>query len=85
LPVRMRLTRLGAKKRPFYRIIVVKSEGKRDGKYIEQIGYYDPMKDPADIKVDLDKARSWIEKGVIPSVTVKNLLRKAGLAVSSSL
>jgi small subunit ribosomal protein S16 len=84
LPVRMRLTRLGTNKRPFYRIIVVKSEGKRDGKYIEQVGYYDPLKDPAEIKVDLEKAKSWLDKGVIPSETVRNLLQKAGLAVSAS-
>jgi len=84
LPVRMRLTRLGTNKRPFYRIIVVKSEGKRDGKYIEQVGYYDPLKDPVEIKVDLEKAKSWLDKGVIPSVTVRNLLQKAGLAVSAS-
>jgi small subunit ribosomal protein S16 len=80
----MRLTRLGAKKRPFYRIIVVKSEGKRDGKFIEQLGYYDPLKDPADIKIDLEKAKSWMNKGVIPSETVKALLRKAGLTVSAT-
>ncbi|MGA1845158.1 MAG: 30S ribosomal protein S16 [bacterium] len=84
MPVRMRLTRLGTNKRPFYRIIVVKSEGKRDGKYIEQVGYYDPLKDPAEIKVDLEKAKSWLDKGVIPSETVRNLLQKAGLAVSAS-
>ena len=85
MPVRMRLTRLGAKKRPFYRIVVVKSDSKRDGKYIDQVGYYDPIRNPADIHLDLDKAKSWIEKGVIPSETVKNLLRRAGLSASASL
>jgi len=80
----MRLTRLGTNKRPFYRIVVVKSEGKRDGKYIEQVGYYDPLKDPVEIKVDLEKAKSWLDKGVSPSETVRNLLQKAGLAVSAS-
>ncbi|MBN2372268.1 30S ribosomal protein S16 [bacterium] len=84
MPVRMRLTRLGAKKSPFYRIIVVDSKCKRDGKFIEQLGYYDPTRDPADIKIDVEKAKSWIEKGVIPSDTVKNILQKAGLAVSAS-
>ena len=84
MSVKMRLTRLGAKKRPFYRIIVVKSEGKRDGKFIEQIGYYDPLKDPADIKIDMEKAKSWVNKGVIPSETVKALLQQAGLTVSAS-
>lgn len=84
MPVRMRLTRSGAKKRPFYRIVVVKSEGKRDGKYIEQIGYYDPIREPAEIKIDIEKARSWIDEGVIPSDTVHNLLEKVGLKVSVS-
>ena len=55
-----------------------------DGKYIEQVGYYDPIKNPADINIDLEKANSWINKGAIPSETVKALLRKAELAVSSS-
>ena len=84
MPVRMRLTRLGAKKRPFYRIVVVDSEDKRDGKFIEQVGYYDPLKEPAYIKVDMEKAESWIKKGVIPSDTVKSLLKKAGSMVSTS-
>ena len=84
MPVRMRLTRLGTKKRPFYRIIVVDSEKKRDGKYLEQVGYYDPLVDPALIKVDVEKAQSWINKGVIPSNTVKTLLEKAGMTVSMS-
>jgi small subunit ribosomal protein S16 len=80
----MRLTRLGTKKRPFYRIVIVKSSEKRDGKCIEQVGYYDPIKDPADFKIDLEKANSWINKGVIPSETVKALLKKASLAVSKA-
>jgi small subunit ribosomal protein S16 len=84
LSLKMRLTRLGAKKRPFYRIIVVESEAKRDGKFIEQIGYYDPLRDPVDIKVDMEKAKSWIDRGVIPSDTVKNLLKKVGMTVSVS-
>ena len=84
MPVKMRLTRLGTKKRPFYRIVVVESSSKRDGKNIEQVGYYDPIKDPADIKIDLEKANYWINKGVIPSETVKAFLRKASLAVSKT-
>ena len=74
MPVRMRLTRLGAKKRPFYRIIVVDSEKKRDGAFIDQIGYYDPIKEPADINLDVEKAKAWIDKGVIPSQTVTRLI-----------
>lgn len=84
MSVKIRLTRLGSKKRPFYRIVVVESSGKRDGKYIEQVGYYDPIKDPADLKIDLEKANSWVNKGAIPSETVKALLQKAGSAVSNS-
>ena len=84
MSVKMRLTRLGAKKRPFYRIIVVESEGRRDGKFIDQIGYYDPIREPADVKLDMEKAQSWINKGVIPSDTVKSLLKKAGMTVSVS-
>ena len=84
LPVKMRLTRLGSKKRPFYRIVVVDSSWKRDGKNIEQVGYYDPIKNPAEIKIDLEKANSWINKGVIPSETVKTLLKKASLAASKN-
>lgn len=79
MPVRMRLTRLGAKKRPFYRIVVVDSREKRDGKYIDKIGYYDPMKEPAVIEVDAEKAKAWIDKGVVPSVTVKKLLESVNL------
>ncbi len=84
MSVKIRLTRLGSKKRPFYRIVVIESSGKRDGKYIEQVGYYDPIKDPADLKIDLEKANSWINKGAIPSETIKALLRKADSAVSNS-
>lgn len=78
----MRLTRFGAKKRPFYRIVVVDSRGKRDGKYIDQIGYYDPMKNPAEVKIDEEKAKAWLDKGGIPSTTVRNLFNKANIPVT---
>ncbi len=82
MSIKMRLTRLGAKKKPFYRVIVCDSKSKRDGKYIEQIGYYNPMKEPPDINIDAEKAKTWIDRGVIPSDTVKNLLKKANISVT---
>ncbi|AEH50874.1 30S ribosomal protein S16 [Pseudothermotoga thermarum] len=77
--VRIRLTRMGKKHMPFYRIVVVDSRKKRDGAYIESLGYYNPMKEVDQIKVDVDKAVEWILKGAQPSETVENILRKAGV------
>lgn len=77
--VRIRLTRMGKKKQPFYRIVVVDQRKRRDGAYIESLGYYDPIKDPYILNVDVDKAVEWIMKGAQPSDTVRNLLRKAGV------
>ncbi len=77
--VKIRLARMGAKKKPYYRIIVVDGRVRRDGTFIEILGSYDPMKEPAEIKVDLDKAKSWIEKGAQPTDTVRRLLKQAGL------
>ena len=76
--VRIRLTRLGKKKQPFYRIVVVDSRKKRDGAYIESIGYYNPLKEPPEIKVDVEKAVGWMMKGAQPSETVRELLSKVG-------
>ena len=76
--VKIRLRRVGAKKAPYYRIVVADSHFPRDGRFIEEIGYYDPMKQPADIKVDNEKAQQWIKNGAQPTDTVKNLLKKAG-------
>ena len=76
--VKIRLTRLGAKKKPFYRVIVADSRNRRDGRFIEEIGYYDPTKDPVVLKVDDEKAKSWIAKGAQPTETVKALLKKNG-------
>ena len=77
--VKIRLARMGAKKSPFYRVVVADSRSRRDGPFIEILGTYDPMKEPADFKVDTDKARTWIDKGAQPTDTVKRLLKNAGL------
>ncbi len=77
--VKIRLKRLGAKKAPFYRVVVSESRNARNGKSIANIGYYNPMTDPAEIKIDVDAAKDWIAKGAQPSETVKRLLKIAGL------
>ena len=79
MATRIRLKRLGAKKRPFYRIVVADSRSPRDGRFIEEIGYYDPCKEPAEIKIDDEKAVQWLKNGAQPSETVRALLNKAGL------
>lgn len=79
MAVRIRLRRMGAKKAPFYRIVVADSRYPRDGRFIEELGYYDPTKNPSVIKVDLDKAKQWIANGAQPTDTVKGLLKKSGL------
>ncbi|MBR6044320.1 MAG: 30S ribosomal protein S16 [Ruminococcus sp.] len=78
MAVKIRLRRMGAKKAPFYRVIVADSRYPRDGRFIEEIGYYDPTKDPVVLKVDDEKAKSWIAKGAQPTDTVKALLKKNG-------
>ena len=77
--VKIRLKRLGAKKAPFYRVVVSESRNARDGKAIANIGYYNPMTDPAEIKIDVEQAQEWIKKGAQPTETVKKLLKIAGL------
>ena len=77
--VKIRLTRTGAKKAPTYRIVVADSRYPRDGRFIDQIGYYNPMTNPADIKIDADKANEWIKKGAQPTETVKSLFKKNGI------
>lgn len=77
MAVRIRLTRLGRKKQPFYRIIVADGESKRDGKFLDIVGTYDPLQNPAKIKVDNEKLNSWLGKGALPTTTVKSLLKKA--------
>ena len=76
--VKIRLRRMGAKKAPFYRIVVADSRYPRDGRFIEEIGYYDPMKEPKVISVDAEKAQQWIKNGAQPTDTVKALLKKSG-------
>lgn len=76
--VKIRLTRMGAHKKPFYRIIVADSRTRRDGPFIEIIGTYDPKKEPSEIKVDSERAKYWIERGAQPTDIVKKLLQKAG-------
>ncbi len=77
MSVRIRLKRMGAKKRPFYRIVVADSRSPRDGRFIEEIGYYNPTTDPKTIKIDQEKAQKWISQGAQPSETVKSLLGQA--------
>ena len=77
--VKIRLRRMGAKKAPFYRIVVADSRFPRDGRFIEEIGTYNPLKEPAEIKVDAEKAQDWIKNGAQPTDTVRGLLKKAGV------
>ncbi len=76
--VKIRLRRMGAKKSPFYRIVVADSRYPRDGRFIEEIGTYDPTAEPAGLKVDAERAKAWIKTGAQPTETVKALLKKAG-------
>ena len=76
--VKIRLRRMGAKKAPFYRIVVADSRYPRDGRFIEEIGFYNPVTNPAELKVDVDRAQAWIKTGAQPTETVKALLKKAG-------
>lgn len=76
MAVKIRLTRLGRKKMPFYRIIVADIEAKRDGKFLDILGTYDPMKDPAEVKIDSDKLKIWLDRGALPTNTVKSLISK---------
>ena len=77
--VKIRLRRLGAKKAPFYRIVVADSRYPRDGRFIEEIGTYTPLTDPATVNVDADRAQEWIKKGAQPTDTVRGILKKAGV------
>lgn len=79
MAVKLRLTRMGSTKRPFYRIVATDSRTKRDGEYIELIGTYNPLTNPADVKINEEVALKWLNTGAIPSDTVKNLLKEAGI------
>ncbi|MCI1269682.1 MAG: 30S ribosomal protein S16 [Ruminococcus sp.] len=79
MAVKIRLRRIGAKKAPFYRIVVADSRYPREGRFIDEIGYFDPTKEPSVVKVDADKAKSWISNGAQPTDTVKNILKNEGV------
>ena len=76
--VKIRLRRMGAKKAPFYRIVVADSRAPRGGAFVEELGYYNPVADPIELKVDTEKAAEWIRKGAQPTDTVRGLLKKSG-------
>ena len=76
MAVKIRLKRLGAKKAPFYRVVVADERSPRDGKFIEEIGYYNPLTDPVDIKINKEKAEKWLKNGAQPTETVRTLLKK---------
>ena len=77
MAVKIRLTRMGKKKNPFYRIVVADERTRRDGAPIEEIGYYNPMTEPADVKINAEKATKWLNNGAQPTETVRTLLKKA--------
>lgn len=77
--VKIRLKRIGAHKKPFYRVVVADSRTPRDGRFIAELGTYDPLKDPAEIKIDAEKAQKWLDNGAQPTETVRSLLKKSGI------
>ena len=79
MAVKIRLRRMGAKKAPFYRVIVADERAPRDGKFIDEIGYYNPLTEPAEIKINAEKAEKWLNDGAQPTETVKSILKKSGI------
>ncbi|MCL1855030.1 MAG: 30S ribosomal protein S16 [Clostridia bacterium] len=79
MSVKIRLKRMGMKKKPFYRVVVTDIRSPRDGRFIEEIGYYDPMTEPATIKIDAEAAKKWIAKGAQPTDTARMLIKKSGI------
>jgi len=79
MAVKIRLKRMGAHKKPFYRVVVADSRSPRDGKFIEEIGHYNPLTDPADVQIDGEKAKKWISNGAQPTEIVKSLFKKSGI------
>jgi len=77
MAVKLRLTRMGNKKRAFYRIVAAEAQSRRDGRPLEYLGYYNPMVEPAEIKVDMEKVQKWLDTGAEPTDTVRSLLKKA--------
>jgi small subunit ribosomal protein S16 len=82
MPVKIRLARHGSKKRPFYRIVVADVESPRDGKYLEAVGSYNPLKDPAEVSLKEERIRYWMNQGAIPTNTIKSLFKKEGLSAN---
>jgi small subunit ribosomal protein S16 len=82
--LRMRLRRTGAKKQPRYRVVIAEARSPRDGDFVDSIGYYDPLTEPATIRIDRDKALSWIQKGAQPSDTVVRLLKRSGITTGEA-
>ena len=79
MAVKIRLKRMGMKKMPFYRVVVADERAPRDGRFIEEIGYYNPMTEPATIKIDAEKAQTWLKNGAQPTDTARTLLKKSGV------
>ncbi len=79
MAVKIRLRRMGAKKAPFYRVVVADSRYPRDGRFIEEIGYYNPTSNPPEVKIDAEKVEQWIKNGAQPTDTVKDIFRKNGI------
>ena len=79
MAVKIRLRRMGRKKKPFYRVIVADSRSPRNGRFIEEIGWYDPLQDPGEIKIDEEKAKKWLANGAQPTDTARSLLKKSGI------
>ncbi|MGD9578850.1 MAG: 30S ribosomal protein S16 [Syntrophorhabdus sp.] len=79
MAVKFRLSRHGSKKKPFYRIVVADSNSPRDGRFIERVGFYDPLKEPVEISLDREKVKDWYKKGAKPTRTVENLFKKEGV------
>ena len=77
--VKIRLRRMGAKKSPYYRIVVADSHSPRDGRFIEEIGFYDPAAEPSVVRIDADAAKKWLQSGAVPTETVAKLLRQTGI------
>ena len=85
MAVKLRLTRMGRKKMPFYRIVAIDSRKRRDGEYLDKIGHYNPQSEPAEIVINKDKAITWLDRGAIPSETVKSFLRRKGILLEWDL
>ena len=79
MAVKLRLKRMGSKKKPFYRVVAADSRSPRDGRFIEEVGYYNPITEPAEVKIDEEKALKWLKDGAIPTDTVRDLFSKNGI------